>query len=206
MTDGATSGATPSDGTEGLRRKDLTTREALNAAETDAISLAYNKYIFRGRRQKSRTAWLTDSFLRTVHVDMFGEIWDWAGKNRTISLNIGCEPHLIQDQLGALCGDFNFWNTQSAMETIEIGARLQHRLTKIHPFRNGNGRHARLMSDIYFRSAKHEIPQWPQVQLLEHGNVIRERYIAAMRDADKGDYGPLITFIKDCLKLIRSHS
>ena len=182
-------GATPGGDTSGLLLEHLSTTAARNAAETEAISRAYDKHVFRARRKKQGTKWLTEDFIRQVHKDMFGSIWEWAGKYRQINLNLGIEHHLIPEQIKLLTDDFLYWNDANfTMSVIEIATRVQHRLTRIHAFTNGNGRHARLITDIFLHSCKHSIPQWPQIQLMAQGNVIRERYITAMKKADDGDW------------------
>lgn len=194
-------GATPGGDTSGLILVHLSTTAARNAAETEAISRAYDKHVFRARRKKRETEWLTDTFIRKVHADMFGTIWEWAGHYRQTNLNIGVDPFLIKEQIRLLTEDFLFWNgPTSTMPAVEVAARLQHRLAKIHPFTNGNGRHARLMTDIFLHSRKHPLPQWPQIQLLSQGNKIREQYITAMKNADEGDVTKLIQFIEECLE------
>lgn len=193
-------GATPGGDTSGLILVHLSTPAKRNAAEAEAISRAYDKHVFRARRKKRGTEWLTDSFIRKVHTDMFGTIWEWAGKYRQDKLNIGVEPHLIREQIRLLTGDFLFWNDiKSTVPVVEISARLQHRLTNIHPFYNGNGRHARLITDIFMHSRKHPLPQWPQIQLMSQGNKIRKHYITAMEKADEGDITELVQFIEKCL-------
>ena len=140
-------------------------------------------------------------YIRQVHSDMFKTIWEWGGQYCQSRLNIGVEPHLIGEQIKLLTEDFYSWNeTKSTMPVIEIAARLQHRLTYIHPFINGNGRHARLMTDIFLYSRHYPIPQWPQIQLMSQGNQVREHYIRAMKHADDGDLTDLIQFIEDCMK------
>lgn len=194
-------GATSGGDTSGLLLGHLSTPAARNAAETESISRAYDKHVFRARRKKQGTEWLTDIYIRQVHADMFGTIWEWGGQYRQTRLNIGVEPHLIREQINLLTGDFYAWNeTNSTVPVIEIAARLQHRLTYIHPFINGNGRHARLMTDIFLYSRQYPIPQWPQIQLMSQGNQIREQYIRAMKHADEGDLTELIRFIEECLK------
>lgn len=193
-------GATPGGDTSGLLLDHLTTPATRNAAETEAISRAYDKHVHRARRKKQGTTWLTDDFIRKVHKDMFGTIWDWAGKYRQATMNLGVEPHRIQEQIKLLTEDFLYWNdTKSTMSSIEIAARVQHRLTYIHPFTNGNGRHARLLTDIFLHSRNHPIPQWPQIQLMAQGNEVREEYISAMKKADNGDINDLMQFIEECL-------
>jgi len=194
-------GATPGGDISGLILAHLSTLAARNAVETEAISRAYDKHVFRARRKKRGTEWLTDAFIRQVHADMFGTIWEWGGQYRQTTMNIGVEPHLIRQQIKLLTGDFFSWNEiESNMPVVEIAARLQHRLTQIHPFINGNGRHARLITDIFFYSRQYHIPQWPQIQLLSQGNEIRTQYISAMKNADEGDITELIQFIEGCLK------
>lgn len=193
-------GATPDGDISGLILGHLSTSAARNAAETEAISRAYDKYVFRARRKKRGIEWLTDDFIRQVHADMFRNIWEWGGRYRKTIMNIGVEPYLIREQIKLLTGDFHSWNeTKSTMPVVEIAARLQHRLTNIHPFTNGNGRHARLLTDIFLYSRHYPLPQWPQVQLMSQGNEIRKQYIRAMKHADDGDITELIQFIDECL-------
>jgi len=192
-------GATPGDDTSGLIDLSLATRADRNAAEAQTIGLAYNKYIFEARRKKRGTKWLTDDFILVVHRSMFGSIWTWGGYYRKERLNMGCEPHLIREQIKLLSDDFLAWDSiDSEMPIVEVAARLQNRLTKIHPFRNGNGRHARLITDIFFHSRKHSLPQWPQIHLMAQGEDIRSRYIQAMKEADQSDFSQLIRFIEGC--------
>jgi Fic-DOC domain mobile mystery protein B len=193
-------GATPGDDTSGLLLAHLATRAERNAAEAEAISVAYNKYIFEARRKKRGTQWLTVDFICKVHRDMFGSIWEWAGRYRTDTLNIGVDWHLIPEQIRLLCDDFLYWDSPtSTIPVLEVAARLQNRLTKIHPFKNGNGRHARLITDIFFYSREHPLPEWPQTHLMSEGHQIRERYIAAMKQADQGNFSDLTQFIEGYL-------
>jgi len=193
-------GATPGDDLSGLLIANLTTKAARNVAETESISRAYDKYVFRARRKKRASKWLTDELLRQVHYDMFGSIWDWAGKYRTSPVNLGVAPHLIRDLVQALCGDFAYWDSnEPSMTILEIAARLQHRVTWIHPFKNGNGRHARLITDIFLYSRQFPVPQWPQIHLMTQGDLVRNNYITAMKRADEGDFADLTRFIEDCL-------
>ncbi len=194
-------GATPGDDISDLILTHLTSRDDRNAAELESISRAYDTHIYRARKKKSGTEWLTDRFICQVHQDMFGSIWEWAGKYRNAQVNIGVDSHLIQEQVYLLCRDFRYWDSdQCAMPVIEIAARLQNRLTRIHPFKNGNGRHARLITDIFFHSRGHTLPRWPQIHLESQGDAVREQYITAMRAADQGEFTELISFMEEYLK------
>jgi len=194
-------GATPGEDLSGLLQPHLTDRNQRNAVETELIDRAYQEHVYRRRRKPKGHEWLTVEFIQRVHRDMFGEMWDWAGCYRQIDLNIGVSWHQIPEQMGILCGDFQYWNSEiSGMQAVEIAARLQNRLTRIHPFRNGNGRHARLITDIFFRSRSLPLPVWPQIQRMERGDLIRENYITAMKKADQDDFSLLIRFFEDCFQ------
>ena len=67
-----TTGATPGDDASGLLQPQLTTKEARDAAELEAISLAYDNYIYLRRRNAPQVAPLSDSLIRTLFV------WKWA--------------------------------------------------------------------------------------------------------------------------------
>ena len=193
-------GATPEEDVSDLLLRHLKTKDSRNAVELETIGRAYDKHVFRGRKKKAENKWLTEDYIRQVHRDMFGGIWKWAGKYRQVDLNLGVTWSQIPEQINVLCEDFAFWNAaQSTMPLLEVAARLQNRLTRIHPFRNGNGRHARLITDIFLRSRNHALPKWPQVQRMEQGDSVRKLYITAMKQADAGDFDPLIRFIEKWL-------
>ncbi|MGB0911459.1 MAG: mobile mystery protein B [Nitrospirales bacterium] len=185
--------------TSGLILTHLTSSSARNAVEAESISRAYDKHIFRARRKNSASKWLTDNLICKVHADMFADIWNWGGQFRKIQLLVGAAPQDIHDQISLLSRDFLSWNHTSTMPVLELAARLQHRLIYIRPFINGNGRLARLLTDIFFYSRQHHLPEWPQIQLMTRGNDVRVYYMTAMRQADEGNFTTLMTFIEDCL-------
>ncbi|NUM89648.1 MAG: Fic family protein [Bdellovibrionales bacterium] len=81
----------------------------------------------------------------------------------------------------------------------EIGARFHHRLVFIHPFPNGNGRHARLMTDVLMETNGQEAFTWGQASLEpdEAGSKkIREQYLTALREADGRKFEKLMKFIR----------
>ncbi|WP_246791355.1 Fic family protein [Bradyrhizobium commune] len=73
---------------------------------------------------------------------------------------------------------------------------MHHRLTKIHPFPNGNGRHARIMADAVLDRVYHAKPiDWAGGHDLQRMNERRIAYISALKAADRDDFGPLIAFV-----------
>jgi Fic-DOC domain mobile mystery protein B len=190
------SGATPFD-VDGLRLTHLRTREAIYDAEAENILLAYQKYL--RRRLSPNRAWFTEGFVRQVHRDMLGAVWEWGGRYRETELTIGVPAHQIREEIAKLCDDRLFWDKDKNMPIIERAARLHARLAWIHPFRNGNGRHARLITDIFLYSHRHALPEWPHSELIQEGTP-REEYLVAMKQADRGNFESLITFTKRFLR------
>jgi fido (protein-threonine AMPylation protein) len=78
----------------------------------------------------------------------------------------------------------------------EIACRFHHRMVWIHPFPNGNGRHARLFTDLLLeRILRQPRFSWGGMSGIPEGDV-RADYLAALRAADKGDYRKLAEFAR----------
>ena len=77
----------------------------------------------------------------------------------------------------------------------EIAVRLHHRLVAIHPFPNGNGRHARLMADLLVERWGRPRLTWGSRSLVDASET-RQRYIAALQAADARDSAPLLVFAR----------
>ena len=183
-------GATPIDDDSDLLPSGLLTYQDLCSAEAENILKAVNLHL--KRKKKSKENWLTEEYIRKVHRDMFKSVWRWAGTYRATELNIGVPAHSVREEIAKLCQDAAFWSTKKAnMPVLERAIRVHHRLTWIHPFRNGNGRHARMISDIYLHAYNHSQPIWSETSLYAPGEI-RSQYLKAVREADRGNFKPLI--------------
>ncbi|KAF0810129.1 Fic family protein [Alcanivorax sp. S71-1-4] len=188
-------GATPLDKDElnGLKHPHISTRQELDALEQDNI-LAGLRWL-RAQRKFSQDDLLTEGFITTLHKRMFGEVWRWAGQFRKTEKNIGIDPAQIPTALRNLLDDARYWIEHRTFGAAEFAARLHHRLVSIHPFPNGNGRATRLITDeIVSRYFDGFRPHWENSALITEG-AHRQRYIAALRDADAGNYQPLVGFL-----------
>jgi len=164
-------------------------RRELNVAEAENVRLAIVKYL-GGRPPGKRKAPFTLRWTCRLHKEMFGNVWTWAGKIRTIRLNLGPEPYRIQEMLLSLLGDLEAWEAGD-MPLIEQAALLHHRAVQIHPFMNGNGRWARLLGNIWLKQHKAPAVNWPEATLGSAASGIRGEYIAAIQQADQLDYEAL---------------
>ena len=186
-------GETPID-VSGLKIKWVKTRQQLNLAEARNIRKAVAKYF--ARRRPTRTMAPFDlRWVKRLHQEMFGEVWEWAGVVRTRDLNLGVRWNLIDEKLHNLVNDLKFWE-ESGMDPVEQAVRLHHQAVQIHPFLNGNGRWARLLANIWLRSRGHLETAWPEHSL---GAVspIRAEYLAAIKEADDGNLDPLLALTRE---------
>jgi Fic-DOC domain mobile mystery protein B len=169
------------------------TRQELNLVEAKNIRKAVAKYFGR-RRPTKRMAPFDLKWVKRLHKEMFGEVWNWAGEIRTRDLNLGVRWNLIDEKLHNLLIDLEFWD-QSGMDLVEQTVRLHHQAVQIHPFYNGNGRWSRMLANILLRSRGHSVTSWPE-NLLGTESTIRGQYLAAIKEADQGDYDPLLTLTR----------
>jgi Fic-DOC domain mobile mystery protein B len=138
---------------------------------------------------------LSAEFVRELHRRMFDETWHWAGPFRTTGKNIGVQGHTIAPALRDLLDDVAHWVKHATYPTDEIAARFHHRLVRIHPFPNGNGRHGRLMTDALLTELGAAPFTWGAGDLDREGDV-RARYLDALRSADAGDCALLLGFVR----------
>ncbi len=186
--DDAATPLTP-DEMQGLIPSYITLRRELNEAEQNGIMNA-EPWAFSRKRDV-----LEEKFLRQLHKKMFKEVWRWAGEFRTTPRNIGVEPWNITSMLRNLIEDAKFRILHETYLPDEIAARFQHRLVLVHPFPNGNGRHARLATDLLLVKLGQKRFTWGSVSLVNAGET-RQKYVAALRSADAHNIQPLLAFVR----------
>ncbi len=186
-------GATPLDPEEmnGLIPLHISTQSQLNEWEAANILKAEN-WLFSTSHHGD---FLTIDFIKRLHKKMFNETWKWAGYFRLTERNIGISPYHITTDLNNLLEDIRYQIIHYSYPFDEIAYRFHHRLVSIHPFPNGNGRHARLMTDLLLVQAGRSRFTWGK-QKLEPEGPVRKQYINALKKADGHDYGPLAEFVK----------
>lgn len=170
----------------------ITTRAELNQVERLNINAA-RVWAMR-RAVLRRPDLLSDVFARELHRRMFNRVWSWAGRYRTTEKNLGWEVHRLAEGVRNTFDDARAWFEFSTYPLPEIAVRLHHRLVLIHPWPNGNGRHARLMADIVIAANGGAELTWGAKRDLTATGEVRRCYIDAVRAADEGDFGPLIAF------------
>ena len=193
LNDALPAGATPLDGEEleGLLPTHLVDRSQLNEWEQRNIESAL-LWLSRQRRPSP----VQEAWLRRLHREMFGESWRWAGQYRTSDKSIGTDWRQIRMQVPALLADIAYQVEHRVASVDEIAVRFHHRLVSIHPFPNGNGRHARLIADVLIEQLGAPRFSWGGSSPLVEASALRRQYIAALQQADRGQLDDLLTFAR----------
>lgn len=189
-------GATPVDPDEAhaLVPGHLQTQAQLNQWEALNIARA-SRWASRRRGEN----WLSTSALKELHRRMFGETWRWAGTYRTSDKNISPYrwtqvPELMENLVANTRTRYES-SDKSPEELDDIALRFHHELVHIHPWPNGNGRHARLATDLLLRSWGRPPFTWGERAKLSD-TELRARHITALQHAGAGDYSLLRRFVR----------
>jgi len=142
----------------------------------------------------SATHQFKESDVRELHRRWLGTIYPWAGAYRSVAMRKGNFPFAAPRFIPQLMKDFS--DKVLAKRTPcrgkkgnALSAALAHvhvELVVIHPFRDGNGRMARLLADLMARQAG-----WPWLNYRGIQGPGRERYFAAIRSGLGGNYQPM---------------
>lgn len=129
-----------------------------------------------------------------MHQLWLGEIYPWAGEYRQVNMNKDGFPFAAANQVPRLMHElergalrkFTPCRFESASEQGHALGLVHAELILIHPFREGNGRCARLLATLMAYQA--------HLPTLDFGGIRgdeRRRYIAAIQAAMGHDYVPI---------------
>jgi cell filamentation protein len=126
--------------------------------------------------------------LREIHRRIFGDIYEWAGQIRTVSIAKGatfCLPQHIESSAALLFGELRDEGFLHSLDRDAFTGRLAYYLGEVnalHPFREGNGRSQR----AFFRQLTREAGYTLTWQHLDSA-----RNIEASAASLRGDPEPL---------------
>ncbi|MEN9424460.1 MAG: hypothetical protein RL122_1843 [Pseudomonadota bacterium] len=185
-------GATPLDPDEaqGLLPTHITTQGELNVWEQTNI---LQGELWAARQFKREL--LDEAFIRELHRRMFDQTWRWAGTFRSSDKNIGVDWLQIAMQLRNLLDNTRYQVEHQVFSADELAVRFHHQLVVIHPFPNGNGRHARLMADLLVQRLGMPRFSWGSESLIGTSGV-RSAYLEALRAADRHKIELLLAFAR----------
>lgn len=168
----------------------LQTQAELNEFEAANIIDAV-RWVRRSRQL--RRFYPSPNALIELHRRMFNRTWRWAGRYRRTDTNLGIAWQEIPVAVRELCDDVSYQLERASLDSEHLSAGFHHRLVSIHSFPNGNGRHARIATDVLRRNGGWPAWTWGADSLTTEGPT-RRGYIDALRAADVGDRSALIAF------------
>jgi Fic-DOC domain mobile mystery protein B len=179
---------------QGLKLPLLTTRGQLSAVE--GPNIVSGKQWALGARRSQLPGMLSIEYLQELHRRMFRDVWQWAGEIRPTQLEnafASSVPDIRPHLAGLYAHAVEFWLVDPKMGPDEFAVRVHHRVVKIHPFRNGNGRHSRLLADLIMEKHYQVKPfTWGGGGDLGNSDPNRQQYLECLRAADRGEYDPLL--------------
>ncbi|KKR50864.1 MAG: hypothetical protein UT84_C0005G0010 [Candidatus Curtissbacteria bacterium GW2011_GWA1_40_16] len=164
------------------------------------------KYILK---LNSKKAEITPQLICGIHKESFGFIFpEWTGKFRTINVAVGDfePPHFskVPELVKDLCADLDerlqhippvTKDEKYLKEVVSLLSWFQHQFVWIHPFNDYNGRIARLTTNLIALNLG-----LPAFEIKAVSTRDRQKYIKAMKAADKHNLKKLDLLIADALK------
>lgn len=103
--------------------------------------------------------------LQDIHKDLFQDVYDWAGENRTVGISKGgssfAQPELIESYANStVFKDLKKDNLLQGLAEERFVERLAHHFSEInalHPFREGNGRATRVFVEELSKQAGYKL-------------------------------------------------
>jgi len=186
-----------------VNKCEITDLRSLQIAEEEALAKAYARLLAEVRTDTPMTCEL----LQHIHRCIFGELFDWAGRWRTVQIS---KP-------GAIWPAAQFLNQSMATFEREVLAKypagtladndvfcaasseIQGEFLSIHPFREGNARTIKLMNNLLAAQTGRPLLAY------DMSSAGQNSYIDAAGAAlAKQDYEPLETIIRQALETAKS--
>jgi cell filamentation protein len=110
----------------------------------------------------------TFSALKAIHKYLFDDIYDFAGKIRTVNISSGAFRFAPLMYLEAALDNID----KMPQSTFDEIVKKYVEMNIAHPFREGNGRSTRIWLDLIFKTELHKVVDWSKVD--------KEDYLLAM--------------------------
>lgn len=138
---------------------------------------------------------LTYSHYRAIHRHLFQDVYDWAGKIRTVRISKGgsmfCYPESIDREMSKLFGMLAAQKQFERTAPGEFASRAAHflaELNAVHPFREGNGRTQLTFLTLLAETAGHPLAM---------DRLDPDKVLQATIDSFGGDEKPLAALVSE---------
>lgn len=175
----------------------ITSPDDMDELELRLLAELYDEVLLQNLPDRA----LTVADLKHWHHLWLGNVYAWAGQERSVNLGKGGFQFASAALLPGLLADFERqclrpWTPCGNLapdELVNAIAVTHVELIVIHPFREDNGRLSRLLADVMAVQAGHEpldYSSWEQR---------KAAYIGAIHAGFSGDYGPMCQFVAEAM-------
>jgi cell filamentation protein len=180
-------------GTDVLRNKaEITNAEDLDTYEGELSTLRSIEIL-----ENPITGQFDLAHLQQIHWALFQDVYDWAGKIRTVDISRGnsrfANVRFIESAANDIFNKLERENLLKGLDVSSLSKRLAHYLSEInalHPFREGNGRVQRIFISQLSQSAGYQ---------LDYSDLEQKQIYRAMELAFNGDESMLADLILERL-------
>ena len=137
------------------------------------------------------TTKFTLKYLLEIHRLALGHLYAFAGRYREVNISKGGFAFPAARFLAASMQQFEQeWLRKPLPKEpgnlLDLVGAIHGELLFIHPFREGNGRTARLLADLMIEQRGHQRLRWELID-----ETVFPRYVAAVQQSGLGNYAPM---------------
>lgn len=182
-----------------LNKQGITGKRAMDELETREQLRALNSFLESYEREHRFTA----SDICDMHQDWLGKIYEWAGKYRQVNISKGNFTFAMARQVPTLMEKFEQGPLRDYTpclatvqeEVVHAVAVVHTELVLIHPFREGNGRLARMLAVLMGLQAG-----LPPFDFSIIKGKVRQEYFAAVQAGMDYNYTPMEAIFRAVLR------
>lgn len=175
----------------------ITSPDDMDELELELLSQLYDRLLLDELPEHT----ITVAMLKSWHRRWLGNVYAWAGQERSVTMSKDGFPFAAVPQIPRLLSELeklhlSRWTPCQGLtddELIEAIAITHVEFILIHPFREGNGRLSRLLADVMAVQAGHDpldYSAWDER---------KSAYIAAIHAGFSGNYAPIKGFVTEAL-------
>lgn len=182
-------------------KKGITDLQALFVEEEKSLAKAYESLLDEVRSDTP----ITSELIRYAHGVVFGDLYDWAGRWRTVTISkpgvTWPPPDYLNDAMREFEREVLLTYPVSSLTTDQEFCKalghIQGEFLAIHPFREGNARTIKLVTNLL-------AVQTGRLPLAyDSSDAGRNRYIEAAKAATLKEYDLMIALMKDALNALK---
>jgi len=184
-----------------VNKRGVTDLATLQHLEEESLASAYRALLSETRLDTPMSC----ALVRHIHRRIFGELYEWAGRWRTVWIS---KPGITWPAPDLIDQNMNVWQREVVGKYPAISLRRDHafcgavaeiqgEFLVIHPFREGNARTVKLLTDLLATQTGRR----PLVY--DPSDEGKKLYVEAAEAAFRKDYAPLSQVIRQALEQAR---